>query len=380
MARVLFVISEDWALVSHRLHLMEAAIEAGYQVAIATNVDRFGDFLLSKNVSLYDWPVKRGSLNIVTELKTIFLLLKILSDFKPDLINSVALKPVLYSGLICKIYMNSKFFGTLGGLGSIFHSSSIKKKSLRIVIILLLKFVFNKSDFKLALQNIDNINHLKKFNIFRDEQLSLIRGSGVETKKFIPGKNSNSVPIIILPGRLLWDKGVAEFIKISERFKSKGIKARFVLIGDPDPENLESVSNYQIESWVKMGVVEHWKRQEHMEKIYLQANIVCLPSYHEGLPKVLLEACSCARPVVAFDVPGCRDIVRNDVNGKLVPFGDLNALESSLLEILSNPDFAKKMGLAGRKIVLSEFSDLIINQKILTIWSEMLNCNDKENY
>lgn len=376
MARILFVITEDWALVSHRLHLVQAAIEAKHEVGIATNVTKFADLFGSMNIKVYDWPLRRRSLNIFAELKSIVRLDRIVQNFNPNLIHAVAQKPIIYSGLICRFRSRAKLLATLGGVGFIFSSKRMKARFLKYLVVIFFKIIFSDQRCKLSMQNQDNIDMFVTLGILENKDIVLIKGSGVEIEKFLPSEFPGGTPIIILPARLLWDKGVNEFVKTAHLIKSESYDVRFVLVGEPDFENPESIPKKELDEWVNSGLIEHWGRKEKMEEIYPQARIICLPSYHEGLPKALLEAASCARPVVAFDVPGCREIVRNDVNGKLVPFGDLQGLKDSIIEIIENPLLAKKFGLKGREIVAAEFSSQNINKQVFNVWKELIECDE----
>lgn len=372
LTRILFVISEDWALMSHRFHLVEAAVRAGYEVAVATNFSIHRSKIKNTGAKTYHWPLNRGTFSLIQAFKSIVSLKSIIHEFQPDLVHAVAQKPVLYSGLISKMTKNIKFVGALGGLGFIFRSKKLNARLLAFFLKPLLKFIFNSSRAMLILQNPEDKLFFEVNSISNQKNLKLIKGSGVEINKFTPSPLPKSAPIIMMPARLLWDKGIEEFSELSKRFKMKNQEAKFVLVGDFDPHNPEAVPKEYIYDLVKDGFIEYWEKQEKMEKIYPKALVVCLLSYHEGLPKVLLEAASAARPVVAFDIPGCREIVRNNINGKLVPFGDIAKLEECIFELIQNPNLCSRLGLEGRQIALSEFSDEIINQQTFRVWEEVL--------
>ena len=369
--RVLFVITEDWALISHRLHLVEAAINAGYEVAIATKMNKHRKTLEDRGMRIFEWELHRGSLNPIKEIIAIFSLCKILSVFKPDIIHAVAQKPVIYSGLARKIYNQTSFVGTLGGIGFVFTNKSLKATVLKPLLKYLLKFALVGEKTRLILQNIDNINSIKKINIINENYIRLVKGSGVEINKYLPSKIPLKTTIVILPGRMLRDKGVREFVRVAERIKLRNIKARFVLVGDVDLDNPNTIKQKQIDKWVESGIIEQWGRCDDMEKVYKRSSIVCLPSYNEGLPKVLLEAGSSSRPIVAFDVPGCREVIKNKVNGFLIQFRDENALETALTKLINDKKLCEEMGKKGRKMVEKHFASEIINAQTFNIWNEV---------
>tara|TARA_B110000037_G_scaffold222759_1_gene299377 strand:+ start:2470 stop:3594 length:1125 start_codon:yes stop_codon:yes gene_type:complete len=370
--RILFVITEDWALISHRLHLVNAAINAGHVVGLATRINNHRELLKSHGIKLFEWNLERRSLNPLREIMMIINLCRIIWIFRPNIIHAVAQKPVLYASIARKFFNKAGFIGTLGGLGFIFTSKSFKARLLKRAVKLFLKFALMGKKTLLILQNKDNIETIKSLGVINNKNIRLVRGAGVETEKFVSKPIPKGIPIIILPGRMLWDKGVGEFFRLAKRIKAKKIKARFVLVGDIDSHNPLSLSQLQIDKWVNSGVIEQWKRCDKMELVYQQALIVCLPSYNEGLPKVLLEAGSCSRPIVTFDVPGCREVVKNNVNGYLIEFGNELALEDAIINLINDKNLCKKMGEQGRKIAKTQFSSKIINTQTFKIWNEVI--------
>lgn len=370
--RVLFVITEDWALISHRLHLVDSAIKAGFEVGLLTRINDHYNILKARNINIFEWKLKRRSLNPFPEILAITSLYKTLWLFRPDIIHAVALKPVIYTGLARIFFLKTGFIAALGGLGYLFNSKSFQANILRPITKIFLKLALLRQKTRIILQNKDNIKTIINMNLIDMKNIRLIKGAGVEIEKFIPTPIPKGIPIIILPGRLLSDKGVFEFVKVAEKIKYNDINARFVLVGNIDLQNPASISQEYIDKWVADGIIEHWKRCDDMNKIYNKTSIVCLPSYNEGLPKVLIEAGSCSRPIVTFDVPGCREVVRNNVNGFLVEFGNEKALEKALLNLIENKQLCKNMGEKGRKIVEAEFSDIIINSQTFNVWNEVL--------
>ena len=195
--------------------------------------------------------------------------------------------------------------------------------------------------------------------------IRLVRGAGVEIEKFLPKPVPKGIPLVILPARMLWDKGVGEFVCVARRIKAQKVKALFILVGDVDLHNPASVTQAQIDNWVASGVIEQWTRRDNMEKVYLKTSIVCLPSYNEGLPKVLLEATSCSRPVVTFDIPGCREVVKNGINGYLVKARSAEDLSRAMIRMLDNPQVILKMGIASREIAETQFNVDKVNELII---------------
>ncbi|MDH4225336.1 MAG: glycosyltransferase family 4 protein, partial [Deltaproteobacteria bacterium] len=204
-------------------------------------------------------------------------------------------------------------------------------------------------------QNPDDLKLFVQKRLIHPAQALMIKGSGVDMKAFAPKKEAAGPPLVVLASRMLWDKGVGEFIQAAQRLQKQGIQARFALVGDPDPGNPSSVTADQLKQWAADGIVEWWGRREDMAQVFHQAHIVCLPSYREGLPKVLIEAAACGKPIVASDMPGCREVVWDGQNGLLVPVKNALALADALETLIGDTPLRERMGQAGRAIALEEF-------------------------
>jgi glycosyltransferase involved in cell wall biosynthesis len=295
-----------------------------------------------------------------------------LRGFKPHLVHTVALKPAVYAYVVRTLTGIGSIVYALGGLGFVFSSRKPLARFLRPVLLGLFRRMFSKNNARLILQNPDDGALLLSANVVRPDRVRLIRGSGVDTSKFSPGPIPVGTPLVMLPARLLWDKGVGEFVAAARTLKGQGLAARFALVGGRDPHNPECIPADKVDAWVAEGVVEAWGNRDDMPEVLRQAAIVCLPSYREGLPKALLEAASCARPIVTFDVPGCREVVRDGDNGLLVPFKDIESLTKALATLISDPDLRERMGKAGREKVLSEFSQEQVAEETVRVWREVL--------
>jgi len=372
--RLLFIVSEDWYFVSHRLHLAEAAINAGYKVALFSRFNNHRDLVMNSGIQVINWPLNRLSFNPYNELVSLYHLVSTIRKFKPDLIHAVAMKPIIYSGIVARYFSFSySSVFSFAGLGYIFISQKLIVKLYRSCISIVLRIILKEKNTRIILQNCDDKLKLTSEKIISSEQVRLIRGSGVDTTLFHPGPLPSGTPLVILPARMLWDKGLGEFVKCARVIKDHGVVARFVLVGDPDPHNPESVSIEQLNIWEKEGVVEWWTHKKNMPSIYINASIICLPSYREGLPKALLEAASCGRPIVTYDVPGCREVVIDQVNGFLVPFKDTDAMVNAIETLLDNKELCSQMGQKGRELVLNNFSQEQIAAETMALWQEVLH-------
>jgi glycosyltransferase involved in cell wall biosynthesis len=373
LKRLLFIVSEDWYFVSHRLHLAQAALRVGYEVGLITRVSSQRDAIESAGITVIDWNIIRRSGHPWQEFKSLVHLWRGIRSFQPDIVHAVAVKPVVYAALACRFSGVKARVSALGGLGFIFSSSKKSARLLRPFIVSLFRFALGGKKSLLILQNPDDSKLLLSAGVISKKQMRLIRGAGVDTDAFAPAQILVKNPMIILPARMLWDKGVGEFVDAARHIKAQKPNVRFVLVGTPDDQNPESVPVEQLSKWNGEGIVEWWGRMDNMPEVYNQGTVVCLPSsYGEGLPKSLLEAASCGLPIVTYDVPGCREVVQDQVNGFLVPLRDSQRMIKALMELLDNPDLCAQMGKAGREMVLNEFSQELVADQTMKVWEELL--------
>jgi glycosyltransferase involved in cell wall biosynthesis len=370
---LLFIVSEDWYFVSHRLHLAAAARRAGFRVGVLTRVSDHRQRIEDAGIEVLDWNLNRRSRNPFIELRSIWEVLSALRRFRPDLIHVVALKPVLYSSLASRLVGLRQRVFALGGLGFAFASERLFARLIRPVVLRILRLALAGEKTRLILQNPHDREQLTTAGVIVAERVRLIRGAGVDTQAFRPQPEREGLVLVILPARMLWDKGVAEFVSCAKALRESGLRARFALVGDPDPHNPECVPDSQLRAWDRSGVVEWWGRRDDMPEVYAQAHVVCLPSAHEGLPKVLLEAASCARPIVTYDIPGCTEIVTHGENGLLVPLRDPRRLGEAIAALVIDSALRRRMGACGREKVVRAFSQELVAAETLSAWNELLN-------
>ena len=373
MKRILFIVSEESYFMSHRLNLASEALEKGYKVGLLCNRGKNTDLIKKKGIEVFNFSLSRTSLSPLNHIRTIFQISSVFKLFKPDLIHAVAIKPLIFSSLVSKYQgLESRVFA-LGGLGFIFSSDKILARSLRPFVVLFLKFCLLGGKTRLIMQNKDDCKKVWDLKLINENKTRLIEGAGVDTELFIPGeKNLNKIPTVILPARLLWDKGIGEFVEAAKSIKSKSIPARFILVGSQDLHNPENIKSQVIDQWVDEELIEYWGFSDDMPKIMKEASIVCLPSYREGLPKALIEAASCAKPIVTTDVPGCKEVVSHGLNGYLVKERESKDLTIFLEELILDKSLRYSMGQEGRKIVLERFAEKLITEKTRKVWEEVL--------
>jgi len=365
-------VTEDWYFVSHRLELAIAARAAGYDVAVATRVDQHGERITGAGIKLYPLSLNRGGLNPLEEIRTLAQIARIYRREKPDIVHHVALKPVIYGSLAAKWLGIGGIVTALGGLGFVFSSQTARGRVMRGIVRPLLKFVLGGRRSLLIVQNRGNRDQLVNDGIVAPASTRLIRGAGVDPDAYRLVTVESDKPLVILPARLLRDKGVCEFVEAARRLRNKGVAARFALVGKPDPANPASLTEGEVKQWASEGVVEYWGWQDDMPKVFASAQIVCLPSYHEGFPKSLLEAAASGCAIVASDIPGCREIVTPGKTGWLVLVRDVAALAEALQEAIEQPALRGQYGADARAQVIRDFSADRIAWETIAVYDELM--------
>jgi glycosyltransferase involved in cell wall biosynthesis len=370
--RLLFLITEDWYFWSHRLALARAARDAGMEVVIATRVQDHGKRIEEEGFKLLPIRLVRRSRNPLRELAAVIEIIRLYRRERPDIVHHVALKPIMYGSIAARLTGVSAVVNAFAGLGYTFIAGDEEIELLRPLIRQVLRWVLALPHSLVIFQNHEDCEELVQAGLVSKANARVIRGVGVDVTRFIPRSEPAGEPVVMLAGRMLWDKGVGEFVAASRLLKQWGIPARFVLVGQPDDENPASIPEEQLRQWQEEGLMEWWGQREDMPNVVAAAQVVVLPSYREGLPKILLEAAACAIPIVATDVPGCREIVRAGESGLLVPPRGAEPLAKAIAALFKDPALRARMGARGREIVVNEFSVERIARDTLTLYRELL--------
>ncbi len=364
--KLLFVVTEDWYFVSHRLPLAVAARAAGLDVAVATRAGRQADVIRNAGIRLIPFTLSRRGGN---PLREVIALWRLYRRERPDLVHHVALKPVMFGALAAWLARVPAQVNAVAGLGWLFTSSGRIVRLVRPALRWMLARLLNRPHSLTIVQNPEDKALLERSGVSA-ARLRLIRGAGVDVQIFYPVMPPSGPVCIVLVARMLWDKGVGEFVEAACRLTGAGVSARFVLVGDPDPANPASVPESTLRSWHGQHGVEWWGRREDMPAVLQAAHIACLPSYREGLPKSLLEAAACGLPIVTTDAPGCREVVRDGVNGLLVPVRDAAALAAALRKLIDDAELRRRMGEQSRLRAETEFGQETVIKQTLAIYRE----------
>lgn len=366
--RLLIITIDAPFLVTHRLSLARAAREAGYDVAIAGPIDPGsgrGDLaavctIREAGLTYHEIPLRRASTSPLNELKLLAALDALLKQVKPDLIHCVGMKPVLYAGAIARL-RRIPAVHAVTGLGTTFMGEGVKAGLGRFALLRAFAFAFANPRAHVIFQNPDDRALFARARVIDSRHTFLVRGTGADLKVFRPlsagDPRREGLPVVMLAARLIAAKGVREFAGAAKRLAARGLKARFVLLGQRDPENPTCISETELAQWQEAGTLEWWGHATDMAKALRQADIFCLPSYYrEGIPKVLIEAAATGLPIVTTDMPGCREVVRHGYNGLLVPPRDEAALDQALERLLSDATFRQEAGVRSREVAAAEFS------------------------
>lgn len=378
MSRLLFVENKVQYVLSHRLPLLEAAQDNGYEVCVATLIRGDGALLEEHGFTYCPVGLEGRSNNPLEEVRLIARLTKLYRDVQPDLIHHITLRCILYGSIAARIGGAPTVVNGVTGLGYLFSSDEIKVRMLKNAVLLVLYLMTRGMQPWWIFQNPDDKALFGRWGIPETERTRVILGSGVDMEQFqidshAHARNGRQPSTVVFPARMLWSKGAGVFAEAAQMLREKEIPARMVLVGDSDPDNPESISPDQLHAWDERGIVEWWGYQDDMPAVFEEADIVCLPSmYREGVPKVLIEAASCSRPIVTTDMPGCREIVRDGWNGCLVPPGDSKAVAEALTSLIQNPSQRADMGRNGRRLVDEQFSIEHVVQSTLDLYDKAL--------
>lgn len=355
--RLFIIVNELHFFVSHRLPLALAARDAGYEVHVATRPVR--DAAQIESLGLVHHPIRlsRSGKNPFAELLVIWRLVRLLRRVRPDVVHLVTIKPVLYGGLAARLAGVHGVVAAVSGLGFVFTSQRRGARLLRGIVTGLYRMALDHPNLRVIFQNPTDRSLLLSRDVIAPEATILVPGSGVDLQAYRAQPETDGEPIVVMAARLLKDKGVAEFVEAARLLRQRGVRARFLLAGEPDSGNPQSVTADELRAWQAAGDVELLGFRSDIAGLFCAAHIVVLPSYYgEGLPKVLIEAAACGRAVVTTDSPGCRDAIEPDITGLLVPARDVGALARAIHLLIDDVSLRRRMGQAGRQLAERRYS------------------------
>ncbi len=368
--RLLYVVTEDWYFLSHRLPMARAARDAGFEVHVATRVVDGAAAIRAEGFVLHSVPFVRGRISPFGTIATIRALRDIHRKIAPDVVHHVALQATIL-GSIAAAGRPVSTVSALTGLGYTFTSGNAKAKLLRPILSALLRLLLNRQGQTVLVQNPDDRDSMLSLGI-APGRIATIPGSGVDIHALQPQPERPGAPTVAFVGRLLSDKGIRTLVDAHRLLRQRSSNIELLIAGTPDAANPASVSEQDAAGWNREPGITWLGHVEDIPALWARAQIAVLPSRREGLPKSLLEAASCGRPMIATDVPGCREIVVPGETGLLVPYGDPLALADAIETLAASPELRARYGAAARRLAVARFSAGAIGQQTVDLYRDLV--------
>jgi len=366
---ILYVVSEDWAFLSHRLPMARAARDAGYEVHVATQVGSDAETIRAEGFVLHPVPFRRGRLSPVAAMQTILALRQVTRAVSPTLVHFVGLQCCVLGGL-SNLGFDRPQVHALTGLGYTFTGDRSRAGLFRGILTTTLRFLLNRDTAVALVQNPDDRAAVEGIGVAAS-RFTLIPGSGVDTELLQPLPEPDGPITVGFAGRLLTDKGIRALVAAHRLLRQRGNDIRLLIAGEPDPANPASVSREEAQAWAREPGITWLGHVEDISTLWRRAHIAALPSHREGLPKSLLEAAAFGRPMVATDAPGCREIVIPDRTGLRVPIEDPEALAQAIARLAASKELRARYGAAARELVVARMSARAIGDATLQLYRSM---------
>jgi glycosyltransferase involved in cell wall biosynthesis len=372
--KILYVDNRSQYFLAHRLPLAIAARNRLAEVHVTTLSRREQDLeiIASEGLRFHQLRSNANNESVMRPVLMALQLASLVKELKPDVVHFFTLKAMCVGSVAFLLLPRVPALMSVTGLGYAFTSDSLKARLLRIPLQTVFPPLLNRACRCFVFENLDDLSFCQEYFRLPKERLYLGKCSGVDVGKYVVRPEKIGDPTVMLASRMLRDKGVFEFVEAATRLKREGVRARFLLVGDTDPENPTGIPTSQLMEWHHSGIVEWLGYCQDMLSLFSEAHVVCLPSYREGTPKVLMEAAACGRPIVTTDAPGCREVVRHQKNGLLVPPRDGHALAAALRTLIRDPELRLSMGRNGRSLAENEFSLERVIKENLKLYERIL--------
>jgi len=371
--KILYLLTEDWFFYSHFIERAAATQAAGYETVIVARERDHGQRIRAAGLRFIGIEFDRRSMNPLTELRQFLQIVALYRRERPDLVHHVSPKPILYGTAAALLTGVPAIVNAPVGMGYIFSSKDWRARFLRPFVRMAYRWLANPRLSRVVFENVDDLRSFVQGGAVRDSDAVLIRGAGVDINRFRPVIRNNPIPVIALIARMLRDKGVYEYVDAAHRLHQEGVAARFFLVGVPDPMNPSSISVETLEAWNGTKGVEWLGWCDDVPRLLEKIDVMCLPSYREGLPKSLIEAAASGVAIVTTDTPGCREVVQHGYNGLLVPVGDSRQLAEALKKLIQDSELRQQMALRGAEIAVEEFSSDTVITKTLGLYEQLLS-------
>ena len=376
--KVAFLANSGWYFYNFRLSLINYLIKKDFDIHLICPFDNYTPLIIEKGILVHNWDLKSSSTNLFKEINSIISLYKIYQNIKPDIVHHFTIKSVLYGTFIAN-FCNIKFvFNSITGLGRVFLSNNLKYRLLNFLIVPIYKLIIKKSRSKIIFQNKWDLGYFKKLNIATNNNSFLIRGSGINTKFFKDNKIKKSFPKnkywkLLFPARLIREKGIIELITACDLLWENNKNFRLFIAGEFNLNQRGNLSKNHIESIRKREYIVGLRYQSNMKKIYMNSDIVILPTWREGLSKSLLEAGSMEMPIITTNVPGCKDIILHKKTGLLVNKKDPGSIKDAIIFLMNNKNLCKKFSKNVRLHIEKNFTNDIINKQTFDLYKKIIS-------
>jgi len=375
MPTVLMLVNVSWFFVSHRLQIARGAMGSGFIYHVATRFSPESDRarLRSLGIETHDVPFTRGGASPVADVQTLFAIFTLVRRVRPDLVHLVTLKAIIFGGILARLLRVPAVVAAVPGLGYSFVATGPWASTRRSAIEVLLRLSLRRRNCVVIFQNPEDRDLLIDANVVAARQAVLIRGAGVDVSAFRPTECPPGTVRVVMASRMLREKGVPLFVEAARILRAAGVNAEFLLAGDPDPDNPGSILRGELERCHATGDVAWLGHVADMSALFESVHVVCLPThYGEGVPKVLIEAAAAGRAIVATDVPGCREIVKHEETGLLVPPRDVDALARALRRLIEDRPLRQALGRGARDLAASSFTSEQVIGATLDVYRKLL--------
>ena len=375
--KFIFFANTDWYLYNFRLSTALRLRKDGHEVVMVSPPGTFGERFAAHGLRWIPLSMDRASLNPLRETATLYQFIGILRQEQPDLLHNFTVKCAVYGAIAARIARVPAVVNAVAGMGYVFTSNTFKARVLRPIVKLLLRTALNSERSLLVLQNPDDAKTFTNAGLISPEKIRVILSSGVNTTRFQPAKhppNRHERLRVLLAARLVWEKGVQEFVDAAALLRRWGRDVEFVLAGTPDPGNPHSVSAEQVRQWVDAGLIRWLGHVDDMSGLLGTVHVMALPSYYrEGVPKSLIEGAASGLALITTDRPGCREVVTKDgFDGLRVEPRNARALAKCIMQLDDDRELLAQLGVRSRQKALKDFDERIVIEKTVDVYRELL--------
>lgn len=354
--KIVLCTNTSWNIFNFRLNLARALKEAGYEVILVAPYDKYSE-TLKEEFEYYDIYMNNKGTNPKEDIKTLLEFYKLYKEIQPDVVLNYTIKPNIYGNIVCK-WLKIKTINNISGLGTVFITKNLVTK----IVKFLYKYALASSS-KIFFQNKDDRDLFIDHKLVHGDKCEILPGSGIDTNEFSPITyvKENEQFVFLLIARMLWDKGVGEYVDAAKIVKERFPNVEFQLLGSLDAVNNSAISKKQMSTWSDEGYINYLGTTDKVKEFIAKADCVVLPSYREGTPRTLLESASMAKPLIATNVPGCKDVVDDGINGYLCEVKNSEDLARKMEMLLQLSDEEKiKMGKLGREKIKATYDETFV--------------------